>query len=302
MSNENEGQRDRVMETVYRAGLAVGAEVGQERTPLGDHYAPWTVDLDEDGRVRPLTLEGLRRAEPPLIQRHVTLLDQASFEEYVQTFARLGVSRCYANPEALAVTAVLDDHRTFPADSDGEPLGDEWTPDWCEHRATLALVPDPDWQRWADHDGERMTQEAFAEFIEEVSHTIRRKPDDGDDVPDEAAMLRVARQLHVTESQSVRGNVRYDGPTVSLDYHAEATASVEDASVQVPTQFRIQVSPFEGAPAYWLDVRFRFRLADGRARIWYAIIGKDRFLRQAFSDLAADLKKNLGLPVLLGRL
>jgi len=32
------------------------------------------------------------------------------------------------------------------------------------------------------------------------------------------------------------------------------------------------------------------------------ILGKDTFLRQAFSDLAASLKQSLAMPVLLGRL
>ena len=297
-NDENRGQRDRGLETVYRAGLAVGAEVRKIDLMLGPHYQPLAVHLEADGTLSLQGLDALRRAAPVELARQVTLFDQPSFEEYVRIFQR-GNSRVYADPESLAVLAVLDDHGAPASDVEGElPY-----PDWCEHRATLKLLIDPSWERWAKHDQTEMGQEEFAELIEELADSIYRKDDDPADVPDARTMLTVAQRLHVTESQSAKGVVRHNGPTVSIGYHASTTGSVEGIEdVTVPTRFRLRVAPFEGAPEYWVEVRFRFRIKNASVRCWYVILGKDTFLRQAFSDLAASLKQSLAMPVLLGRL
>src|SRR5579859_2951992 len=96
----------------------------------------------------------------------VTVRNVASFKAYWDKHHD-DASEVFADLGAGTVTAVLDAHGTYEQGGGGEDGAR-----WQQHRLILALTPTLPWQEWTAKDRKFMSQELFAEFIEEHASDV----------------------------------------------------------------------------------------------------------------------------------
>lgn len=262
-----------------------------ERTPTG-------YDVAGDGALVVARIRTDERLEVHDLEKYLdrpqrtrggaTVHDPADFAEYVIRLHDDNTT-VWADVNAGTVTAVINDH-------DGGNAG------WRDHTVALRLQPDPDWVRWANLDGKRVGQTDFAEFVENVAHTIID--------PDAATMWEVATTMSAKRSVDFSQGTRLDTGDLQLtcvettEARAGATSNVE-----IPTKIRIRISPWLGVNPIELDARLTWRIgADRRLAIGYQLLRADEAKRDAFSLMVGAIRTELdnnphlddSIPVLLG--
>lgn len=209
--------------------------------------------------------------------------DAESFVFYTNAHAEDGRSFVFADRERFAFVSILNGHTLNGAETG-----------WGDHRAELVLRQTPEWQRWAKHDGSLVTQDVFAELIEEGA---------GDVVEPPAADLReLAQTFQATTSVNFRQATFLDSGARQLTYEETIDARAGSAgTMTVPKSFTLGLRPFEGSEPYKVEARLRFRIRDGKLAIGYSLERPNDVLRAAFDDAATVIAEGTGLPVLRGR-
>lgn len=181
------------------------------------------------------------------------------------------------------IVAVLDDHE----------LG-EGSARHGAHRCTLTLLPTPDWTHWVKMDGRMMTQEQFAEHLEDGAEAIRE--------PTAADMLEIAQTFHAKRDVNFRSHNRLASGEVQFLYDETIAAKVgQRGDVSVPETFTLGLIPFEGgADPYKVTARFRYRLVEGALSLGYRLIRADLVRKAAFTDVIMQVQEQTTLPVLFG--
>ena len=161
-------------------------------TPAGPNPCPQLVFNDHAER-------------PERIAQSVSVYDAESFCEYYKLFADAS-SRVAADETKCSVLAVLDYHEA--KDSVEGQLDN--SPRWGKHKLTLVLRNSPEWMRWTANNNKQLTQQEFAEFLEQNSIDIV--------APSPAAMMEVARDLQATTEVEFGAGVRMQDGQVRFKY------------------------------------------------------------------------------------
>lgn len=235
--------------------------------------------LRNDERVDTTDLERLLD-QPRRPRGSAVLTEPNDFAAYV---ARLHTASTtvWADQDHSQVTATFNDH------------ANGYTAGWRDHEAVLRLKRDEDWKAWIRRDNSLMTQEDFAEHLEDRAHTIVN--------PDTATMLEVALTFQTRRNASFSRGARLDSGDVQLAWSEETTAKAgASGRLEVPAEFTIAVAPFVGLPATEVTARLRWRIREGQLGIGYRLDRPDLVERQAFADVRQMLADALDAPVLLG--
>lgn len=204
----------------------------------------------------------------PLAARgNVTVYDHDSFSRLTNRLGIPGQTTVWADVDKAAVTSILNDH---PAFGEGVVAG------WRDHRLTLQLRVDADWQEWTKYDGKLMHQSHFAEHIENLVHTVVS--------PSAAEMLEVSRTFQAKRNVSFRSATRLDSGDVEFAYEAETTAKAGGkGNLEVPTEFEVSVPVFVNTPPVMVRARLRYRVHEnGELAIGYALLRADLVRQSAF--------------------
>lgn len=252
--------------------------------------APTEIDPDKfyvvttpDGGVHTLhPVEDEHRATPRRPKGAVTVYDADSFTTYWEKHSIENVSEVYADPKRYTVVGVLDAHE-----------GAARYAGHGQHRVTLVCEQTPAWQAWMGLNGKLVDQATFAEHIEDRANDVQS--------PTAAEMLELAQTFEATTkvdfksvdviSTGVRG-IRYEETT--------AAKAGQAGQIEIPASFQIAVQPFEGSPAYRMNVRFRYRIREGRLLIGYALERPEDTLREAFRDVVNEVAEATSEPILSG--
>ncbi len=190
-----------------------------------------------------------------------------AFTDYVTSFLSDSVT-VWVHPTSGKIVGVLDDNSPGMAG-------------YSQHRAVLDLATTPEWNYWAEHDGEMMSQEQFAEHIEgglEISE------------PDAATMLEIAQTFHATPQAAFRSSTRLVSGEQRLQYDEEIKAAAGSAGdLTVPTMILLAVAPFIGEDPYKVAARLRFRLHAGKLTLGYKLDRPDAVKRDALEGIAERL-------------
>lgn len=281
-------------ETITNEALKTAIDQGARAAPpivLPDGgkavLVPDGYSLQKFGPVSPPTSV---RAAPDRIVQNVQMHDAASFVGYVNTF-KCEHTRLFAEPGFLAsgqakVMAVLDYHAP---QSNG---------DHCTHVATYLPRYSDQWKRWHAACKEALTQDAFAEFVEENMADIRE--------PSAASLLDVINNFKAVRKVAYSSvKARASGSfTIGHEDNTEMTGQVT-----LPEKFKL------GIPVYFRDVLFpvsvwlRYRVGGaGGVRFQLQIDRPDVIEDEAFSRVVARIGAaegseggGTGIAVLLGR-
>jgi uncharacterized protein YfdQ (DUF2303 family) len=244
------------------------------------------VKVREDERLEHRDLESALAA-PRRARGNATVHDPSDFAELTNRLAQPDHTTVWANVQEGTITAVINDH--------GEPDEFDETAGWRDHRVTLQLQDDEDWVRWHALDGKGVDQAAFADFIENVSHTILR--------PDAATMLEVATTMSASRSVEFKQGTRLQTGDVQLTCVENTSAQAgAHGNVEIPEKVIVRIAPWLGVEPVELTARLRWRINQGRLAIGYQLLRSDRARRDAFAQLVAITREQLDgvIPVLLG--
>lgn len=204
-------------------------------------------------------------AQPTRPKGAFTFTEADSLERYVVAHRPSTMPSAYANAKAGSITVVLDDH--FEGD-----------PGWGEWRATLSLQHTPEWTRWTAADRTMMTQETFAEHIEDSTPEIVE--------PSAATMLELAQSFHATTKATFGSAIRLDSGQVQFTYSEDVQAKAgKKGDLLVPQRFMLALAPFVGGQPYKVVARLRYRLHGDALTIGYALERTEDVVREAFDEV-----------------
>lgn len=185
----------------------------------------------------------------------------------------------YADIGRRSITAVWNDQRQAH------------TPGWRDHRAVFTAELTPEFKRWLEQDRKAMSQEAFAEFIE----------DNAADLPDAQLLLEVAGTLSAKTDVQFRSARRLDNGQVQLGYvETINTSAGTEGQLTVPKIFAVGVRIFKAGNGYLINARLKYRLTQGAVKFWYELDRPERAVELAFEGYVTEVREKSGFAVLLG--
>jgi uncharacterized protein YfdQ (DUF2303 family) len=232
--------------------------------------------------------------EPRRKRASVLLYETASFIDYINRHKLSLQTHVFGKATELGgeFSAVLDYHK------DEAAAGDEFRAAWGEHKATLKLETTPEWNRWIGYNGKLLTQEQFAEFIEDNLNDIIR--------PDGATVLEVAQGLQGRKNVAFKSGKNLRDGAITLEYvesiEVNGSTSRRDDMFRVPDKFTLGIVPFVGAHGVEIDARLRFRIGnDGKLSFAYVLNRPFKVVEDAFLLARGEIEEKTGIRVMLGR-
>lgn len=212
--------------------------------------------------------------------------DSTSFIAYMAKHA-LPESEVWADATRFQVVAVVNAHMGQTGDGVEDYAG------WADHRVSYAVQYTEAWKAWAALDGKLLGQSEFAEHIEDRAIDVQR--------PNAAEMLELAQHFEATtggvfeSSKILSSGERQFTYKETIDAKAGRTGQLE-----IPKDFELALIPFEGAPAYKVTARLRYRIDNGHLRIGYRLERPNDICRQAFLDVVEEIENGIEAPLFRG--
>jgi uncharacterized protein YfdQ (DUF2303 family) len=230
---------------------------------------------------------------------HLTELDSfiAHTKRFCDPDSAMFADRSPGSPSLLTV---FDYHR----------IGAEASPRFGTHRAKYAFPLAQEWLVWTGQNGQPMSQEMFAAWIED--HLV----DVADpSLPGKAAtkfaellsckfasastLLGLSRGLSVHVGQKIANhqNLATGEATVSF---VEAHSDASGAPVKIPGAFLLAIPPFRGGAPYEIPTRLRYRVRGAEITWFYEMHGVQRILDDAIDEACERATKETALPLYAG--
>lgn len=216
----------------------------------------------------------------------VTLDDVDSFSDYVKREGSLASSRIYADIDVIKdrvqFVAVLNDHTEADAN-------------WRDYRAVYQPRKSVEWTSWMKHNGENMSQAAFAAFLTDNIKDIANI----EGMPTGAQVLAMALEFQSKQEVIVKSVLRPQNGTVAFSYidqEDEATTK----RMEFFERFALGIAPFFNGGGYEIVARLKYRTVGSKLTFWYELVRPDLALQDATRDIVATIKENTGLPLYYG--
>ncbi len=214
-------------------------------------------------------------AAPTRKKGTVTLRDTNSFIDFVNA-ERTENTRIYTTTEPPSFTAVFND-----------------CAGWKDHRAVYSCPLSVEWKAWTAQSGRQMSQEQFAQFIEDNLPDIAEPP--------AAEMLEISRSLEAKKKVNFASGIRLSNGQNELTYEEEISGTAAKGKLQVPELFTIGVPVFEGDARYAVQARLRYRIGEkGHLSMWYELVRPHKILEDAVKNIRAQVAKQTSVPMFNG--
>ncbi len=224
-------------------------------------------------------------AEHPLRAKSVDkVLQTDSFVDLVRRW-HTGATVIYVQPSEFTAVAVFDDHADVTVSG---------AAGWREHRLQLSWRRSPGWNRWAGAHRKMLSQDDFAELVEDGLTEIAR--------PAGADLLELAQSIKVTSSASFRSDRRLATGQVQLNYVEELEGRAGgDGQMTIPASITLLLAPIDGSQPIEVVARFRYRLSGGKLTLGVIIDRLDDVLADAVAGEVDRIRAEFpGVPVVYG--
>ncbi|HET7690007.1 MAG TPA: DUF2303 family protein [Nocardioidaceae bacterium] len=214
--------------------------------------------------------------------------DADSFVGYLEKHG-LGqhTTEVWADVTKARVVGVINAHLGTTGDGIEDYAG------WADHRVTYDVAYTDAWKAWAKFDGQLLSQSDFAEHIEERAIDIIS--------PSAAEMLELAQHFQATTGVTYESSKLLSSGERQFEYKETIDAKAgKRGQLEIPKEFQLALTPFEGADPYRIVARFRYRLDNGVLRIGYRLERPSDLLRDAFLGVVAKIEENVEAPVYRG--
>ena len=216
--------------------------------------------------------------QPARKRGNVELRDMQSFCRVVKDQAN-AATRLYGNYTTPSFKAVFNDH--------GEGAG------WRDHTATYSCPLSVEWKTWTGANKRAMTQEQFAQFIEDNAPDCVQ--------PDSATMIEIARTLEAKKKVNFASGIRLSNGQSQLTYEEEISGTAGKGQIVVPEVFSIGIAALEGGPKYAVNARLRYRIADkGALTMWFDLERPHKVIEDAVREVWQAIEAETGLAILNG--
>ena len=247
----------------------------------------WLV-RDSGGQARVIDLADeieADRPNPSRKQGDASISDVPSFAGYLAKHG-LPETELWGNRDKSTITAVINADGAA-ADDGGVSLDGNGTAGWGDNTATLTLLHSADWKNWTGHDGQLLTKDQFAEFVEDHLPNFA----------DGAAFLELARSFRATMNVEF-GNAEHAGGRTTVNYTKTTEAKAgQKGAVAFPDTITIGVYVYDGGKAYKLDARLRYKVTDGDLRIGFKLQRPKDVLQAAFDEVVTEVETATGRTV-----
>lgn len=192
----------------------------------------------------------------------------ASFCSYVKDHAS-DVSRLYVTASTQLV-CVLNHHAKD-------------NPDWQDHRAVFNLTHTEEWKLWTTNSGQRKSQRDFAQFIEDNSTSIV--------LPKGAELLDLIRTIKASQNLECTGDIDERGEAAGASFvmNAKNKAGAKQ-EVELPTQFLVGLSPYEGCDPIEITARLRLEMSGTKFLLQYDLLRANVVQKQALDMIVSDVE------------
>ena len=265
------------------------AQAAAQPAPLDEHgFRFHSVVIPEGGQLEVIDLEEQleKFAESPRRKRgEYAVHDADSFVTYLAKHGDAD-TEIWADAIGNKIIGILNAH----TESNGAR--------WEDHRVIYAVKPTEAWKAWAKLDGQLLDQAVFAEHIEDRAVDIL--------VPAGAEMLELAQTFQATIGVNFESSKRLSSGERQLEYRETVDAKAGKAGrMEIPETFQLALRPFEGADAFKVTARLRYRITDGHLRIGYRLERPEDVIREAFTSVVGAVQAQVTelenpVPILLG--
>ncbi len=241
------------------------------------------------------------RTEPDRRRGTAELNNLASFINHVNRFKDEG-SALFATKDPAELLAVLDYHpQGKPADA---------RPRFGSHRSSYKFPFSSEWQAWEAINKEVMSQQQFAEFIEDHIFDVVSPEKIGNlaqefvdaaqvTLATPSRLLELSRGLTIREGSTLKNVQNLQSGEANMVF---VTAHTDEAGapLSIPSAFLIAIPVFENGDTYQLPVRLRYRVANGSVRWFFELYGNDRIFDNAFQEACDQAEEATELPLFMG--
>jgi uncharacterized protein YfdQ (DUF2303 family) len=264
-----------VLAALSRAGM------GPQSVPNGN--VPYVLEPEGyTAKPMPELVYNEHNPHPERVKANVTVLDPQSFIEYYTLFNDPN-SRIFADETKLSVLSVLDYHAA----------GEGNAPRWGQHRVTLSLRQSEEWKVWTGRNNQVLTQQQFAEFLEQNAVDIVN--------PAPAGIREIAEDLEATVEVDFASAQRQAGGKVNFKY-TETTKTTVSGGKQatVPDQFTICIPAFVGGERVNMQVLLRYRVSEQKLKFFYTLVRPEAVIRTAFMAARNQIADALKATIING--
>lgn len=159
-------------------------------------------------------------------------------------------------------------------------------------RVHLQIIETQRWTDWKNIDKKMLSQEAFAEFLE----------DHADDMvtPGAARMLEIAQTIRTTTGVSFEQGLRLNNGEVQFAYKEEIEGRAGKAgTLEIPQEITVLIQPFTASKAYKIKAKFRYRAGRDGLSLGIKFLNADRMIEEVYADTLSLLQKS-AFPVYQG--
>jgi len=208
----------------------------------------------------------------------------------------------FADPTATApkLTAVLDYHRS----------GAKSDPRFGQHRAVYSFPLSDEWKAWKAKDGAEISQQEFAEFLEDRISDVADPASPGESAKAFAQkvgvtfatpqrLIELSRGLSLHVGQQVKQAVNLQTGEVQIQYVTEHTDE-KGQPLKAPGAFLITIPVFRSGAPYEIAARLRYRQKGGGVVWFYQLYRLDRVFEHAFNEACDQARTETALPLFVG--
>lgn len=202
--------------------------------------------------------------------------------------------------QSPSMLAVLDYHRKGPTGA----------PRFGNHYGELPFEHSDQWKEWNAINKRPLTVEQFSDFLEahceDVVDPAGLKSDDPTALLQDklqvkfatpAHVLAAARGLQIRVTQEVADVKVLETGEVDLKFQEKHEAA---GGMRAPAAFAIAIPVFRSGEVFYIAVRLRYRLIQGRVAWQIVLYRLDRVYDAAIKEAAVKAQKDTELPLFFG--
>jgi len=196
---------------------------------------------------------------------------ELSFDDLNQLLSGQHHPVIFADRDKMLIKAFMDYHHANQ-------------PRWLNHTAALAFKNSHQFTRWKQVNGQQMTQEAFALFLDEVINDFQD--------PSGAEVLSFAENLEATSTQVFKAAVKLASGETNYTFTDSRDG---DVSTKIIDRFTIGIPVWQGGEKVAIEARLFHRIVDNKdkdgnatgtksLRFWFTLRHLDEIIDRLFAD------------------
>lgn len=257
--------------------VAIAAsEPSRIRPGADDGLAAMTYVVPDGYKIQTVDVEALlapNRGGPKRATGTYTVRDVASFLTYYTKHAETQAETWVTSKGA---TAVLNAHEDAT----------EGSPGWEDHKLVLDLKHSPEWIKWIAISNRFMSQQDFAEFLEDCVGDVRS--------PDMATILEVASSLQATSKAEFKSAYRTHDGQQAFRYEETIQAKAgQKGELEIPQRITLALRVYEGQQPTDIVARFRYRITPSGLALGIVIDKVSEILEQAIADVKIAIEEGI---------